>query len=88
MKTLTVIFAFATVIFAALAFADHNETGYLPGLEFLGQGKKEGRWTEVTEDGDVFEGNYVDGERHGHWVLREPDGTVEHVTYRNGEEVK
>ena len=27
-------------------------------------------------DGRVEEGPYVDGERHGHWVFRWPDGQV------------
>lgn len=70
MITQTIITALAIVVFAAPSFADHNKTSYLLGLEFLGQGKKEGHWTEVTEDGHVFEGYYVDGERRGPWSAR------------------
>lgn len=80
MKTLTVIFALATVIFAAPALADHNERDAL--------GRKHGHWTEFPEDEDVLvadEGHYVNGKRHGKWVARHPDGTVENLIYRNAE---
>ncbi|MDD9851688.1 MAG: hypothetical protein OXU94_08000 [Gammaproteobacteria bacterium] len=73
MKTQTIIFALATVIFAAPALADHNKTSWL----FW----KEGHWTEVTEDGDVFEGHYVEGERLGPWSARLADGFVVECLY-------
>ncbi|MDD9800223.1 MAG: hypothetical protein OXU29_07160 [Gammaproteobacteria bacterium] len=73
MKTQTIIFALATVIFAAPALADHNKTSWL----FW----KEGHWTEVTEDGDVFEGHYVNGERLGPWSARLADGFVGECLY-------
>jgi len=73
MKTQTIIFALATVIFAAPALADHNKTSWL----FW----KEGHWTEVTEDGDVFEGHYVNGERLGPWSARFAVGFVVECLY-------
>ena len=33
----------------------------------------------------VEEGPYVDGERHGHWVIRGPAGSVEEGPYVDGE---
>ena len=68
MKTQTIIFALATVIFAAPAFADHNPTDE--------QGRKHGHWTELPDNGDLHEGHYKHGNRHGPWVLRSVDGTV------------
>jgi len=68
MKTLTVILALATVIFAAPALADHNEYDEL--------GRKHGHWTERGANGDMREGHFVKGKRQGHWVRREADGTV------------
>ncbi|MCY4244850.1 MAG: hypothetical protein OXE47_05970 [Gammaproteobacteria bacterium] len=80
MKTLTVIFALVTVIFAAPAFADHNKTS------LFGLGEKEGHWTEVTERGDIFEGHYVDGERLGPWSARLVDGFVGECLYVKGQQ--
>jgi len=34
------------------------------------QGRKQGYWVEREPHGTVREGLYVDGKRHGHWVLR------------------
>jgi len=65
MKTQTVIIALTVALFAALAFADHNRTSL-----FFGLGQKEGHWTEISENGDVFDGHYVDGERRGPWTAR------------------
>ncbi|MDD9871753.1 MAG: hypothetical protein OXU41_09600 [Gammaproteobacteria bacterium] len=75
MKTQTIILALATVIFAAPAFADHNERDEL--------GRKHGHWTEFPENEDVLvaEGHYVNGKRHGNWILQRADGDVEEGTY-------
>lgn len=48
-------------IFAAPAFADHNRTN--------DQGRKKGRWTEISDNGDLFESHYVNGKRLGPWGL-------------------
>jgi len=45
------------------------------------QGRKQGYWVEEYLFGDVREGPYVDGKRHGHWVWRGADGEV--MTERN-----
>ncbi|MDD9814426.1 MAG: hypothetical protein OXU31_00350 [Gammaproteobacteria bacterium] len=71
MKTQTIIFALVTVIFSAPAFADHNKTSL-----FFGLGQKEGHWTEISENGDLFEGHYVDGKRHGPWSAQLPNGVM------------
>lgn len=51
------------------------------------QGRKQGRWIEhdVFDDGDAFEGDYVDGKERGHWVLRFADGGVDEGSFVNGE---
>lgn len=101
MKTMAIIFALATVIFAAPALADHNRTN--------DQGQKVGHWTEVTAYGGyvsegryvdgkehghwvwrgfgfVHEGPYVDGKKHGHWVLRFADGDVQEGPFVDGKQ--
>jgi len=75
MNTPTVIFALIA-LFAAPAFADHNRTS-LP----LGLGQKEGHWTEISENGDVFEGYYVDGERRGPRSARFANGFIVECVY-------
>ena len=42
-----------------------------------------GSWRLTS--GTVYEGPYVDGERHGRWVIRYADGTVKERTYVNDE---
>ena len=71
MKTQTVIIALATALFTAPAFADHNRIDE--------QGRKQGHWTEFPEVDELLsaEGEYVDGKKRGHWVLRYADGSVE-----------
>ena len=32
----------------------------------------------------VEEGQYVEGEKRGQWIIRHPDGTVTKETYVNG----
>ncbi len=80
MKTQTVIFALATVIFAAPALADHNERDE--------QGRKHGHWTEFPEDEILLsaEGIYVHGKRRGNWVLRYTSGSVSEGPYRDGKQ--
>jgi len=51
------------------------------------QGRKQGYWVEEYLFGDVREGPYVDGGQHGEWIVWNPDGTVEHVTFRNGQRI-
>lgn len=49
------------------------------------QGRKQGRWVEEDEDGNVLEGSYADGKEAGHWVFRLADGRVQEVPYVDGE---
>ena len=37
-----------------------------------------------ADDGEVREGPYVDGEKHGHWVTRWDDGSVSEGPYVDG----
>ena len=39
-------------------------------------GKRQGKRIERLEDGSVHEGRYVEGKRHGKWVLRSVNGDV------------
>jgi len=79
MKILAVTVALTAVLFIAPAFTDHNRTDE--------QGRKQGHWTEFPNvDGLLAgEGNYVDGKRHGRWVLRLADGAVHEGPFVNGE---
>ena len=49
----------------------------------LRSGKKHGHWVEDNVFGGVEEGPYVDGVRHGDWVLRNGD-RVEEGPYKDG----
>ena len=69
MKTQTVIIALTAMLFAIVAFADHNERDEL--------GRKHGHWTEEFADGIVEEGTFVNGIQTGHWVYRYPKGDVQ-----------
>jgi antitoxin component YwqK of YwqJK toxin-antitoxin module len=40
------------------------------------QGRKTGRWEEPDPHGGTMTGDYVDGERHGHWKHRASDGSL------------
>ena len=52
----------------------------------LRSGKKQGHWVESYHSGDgVHEGEYVDGERHGDWVIR-LDGNVLAGPYKDGKQ--
>ena len=43
-----------------------------------------GPWVERLWDGDVYEGPYVEGQRHGHWVLRKANGDVHEGPFVEG----
>jgi len=68
MKTPAAIFAIAAILFTAPALSDHNRTDE--------QGRKVSHWTEISDQGDLFEGHYVDGERRGPWSARFANGFV------------
>ena len=52
----------------------------------LQDGQKTGRWVDRYADGSgVAEGPYVEGERHGDWVLRGANGTLVEAHYVEGE---
>lgn len=41
-------------------------------------------WVVQTTDGDMAEGPYKHGKRHGLWDFRYADGTKEKVKFRHG----
>ena len=45
-------------------------------------GIKDGAWEESYTDGRKFKGNYVEGERHGRWLL---DSKLDHGSKFEGE---
>ncbi len=47
-------------------------------------GKKHGQWVLRRENGDVFQGPYVEGKFHGPWILRLADGTVQEGSFMEG----
>ena len=54
-------------------------------------GKRHGHWIErpwSMSDGKnrLREGSYVEGKRHGKWIFRYPNGDIEKLEFRNGEE--
>lgn len=52
----------------------------------LVSGKASGHWVERYSWADtVWQGPYVDGEKHGRWIGRTPDGDVFEGPYVNGE---
>ena len=56
------------------------------GIGTLVWGKLDGHWALSYSDGTVAEGPFVDGERHGHWVIRRAPGDwVEEGPYVDGE---
>jgi len=61
MKTRLPITTFALfgLLFTVATFADHNRIDE--------QGRKQGHWTEIDSYGDLSEGYYQDGEKHGPW---------------------
>ena len=54
-------------------------------------GKRQNDWIERAANGVVSEGSYVDGQRHGEWLITEPDdgsdngGRIERVTFAEGQ---
>ena len=47
-------------------------------------GMKHGQWVLRRENGDVFQGPYVEGKFHGPWILRLADGTVQEGSFMEG----
>ena len=50
----------------------------------LQAGKKHGQWVLRRENGDVFEGPYVEGKFHGPWIVRLADGRVQEGAFLDG----
>ena len=78
---------------------DENGNGHLTysnsdGDEWGGSyvnGKRHGHWIErpwSMSDGKnrLREGSYVEGKRHGKWIFSYPNGDIEKLEFRNGEE--
>ena len=50
--------------------------------------ERNGHWVWRYANGNVWEGQYVDGQMNGNWVGRLASGSVEERLYVNGEWVR